>query len=410
MGRRSLLPSLPLSLVTVALALAPSAAVAAGGAGGASGASAHASIVGGGDAISGVWAPAAYVTALDAGDGRSLACTGSVVSPAAVLTAAHCATDPGGAPLPASAFAVVTGRRDLADVDTGQILPVARVLVHPAFDPRTAAADAALLVLARASTAPAMALAGVGDAGLAAAGTPAAVAGWGARDGAASDVPTTLLSAPMVLVADATCGELLAGFQAATMLCAGDVGAQLSSTCHGDSGGPLVVTRADGGVVQVGITSWGSQTCDPRLPQAYARVSALSDWIASASASAAAPPGASGGGLRSVAGSYRGTTGQRQPISLRVAENGSVRSLDASYRLRCGAHWRASRLRVRRPAARASSRVRFQIARTGGRGVRFRVTGAFSGGGRVDGTMRVTWRARAEVCTSGLVRYTAWRA
>jgi secreted trypsin-like serine protease len=75
------------------------------------------------------------------------------------------------------------------------------------------------------------------------------------------------------------------------MVCAGLVDGRKSS-CYGDSGGPLVVKSANGGYVQVGVTSW-LQTpliedenddrkvkCGyPQLFSYYARVSVFRDWI-----------------------------------------------------------------------------------------------------------------------------------
>ncbi|ADB51345.1 S1 family peptidase [Conexibacter woesei] len=418
-----------LLLIAAATALPASGAQAAGGP------RAQASIVGGGDAAPGSWPSTAFVSAT-AGDGRSVVCTGTVVAPGAVLTAAHCVTDAGGAPRPAAAFLVVTGRRDLAAAG-GQLHEVTRVHVHPAYDPRSVRADAAVVELASTSAAPPATLAGPGDAGLAASGTPAAIAGWGMTSGSGG-VPTVLRTAPTTLLPDAACTSAFGGFDAATMLCAADAGSFISATCHGDSGGPLAVARGDGSWVQVGITSWGTDGCDPRLPQVFARVSALSDWVGSVvsgtppadqppvdapAGGQTAPTAARDGagsrrgagrdsrGGRGTAARYRGTTRQRRPIALRVSPAGSVGGFDASYRLRCRGGWRSGRVRAPSLAVHASTRGTFDVARSAGRRTSFRITGAFSGAERVSGTVRVVWRARSgERCRSGPIRYVAWRA
>lgn len=422
--------------VPLLLLLAAATALPASGAQAAGGPRAQAGVVGGSDAAPGTWPSAAFVSATT-GDGRAVVCSGTVIAPGAVLTAAHCATEAGGAPRPAAAFLVVTGRRDLAAAG-GQLHQVARVHVHPAYDPRSVRADAAVLELASASAAPPATLAGPGDAALAASGAPAAIAGWGMTSGSGG-IPTVLRTAPTTLVPDAACAGAFGGYETATMICAADAGSSLSATCHGDSGGPLAVARGDGSWVQIGITSWGTDGCDARLPQVFARVSALSDWIGSVIGSApppartpaadapAPPPARSGsGGRRAVdgvgrdaagrsgvrgGGRYRGTTRQQRPIALRVSAGGSVGGLDASYRLRCGGVWRDGRLRAPSLAVHASRRGTFDVARSAGTRTRFRVTGAFTGAERVAGTVRVVWRARSgERCRSGLVHYVAWRA
>ncbi|MFX8466402.1 serine protease, partial [Acinetobacter baumannii] len=60
------------------------------------------------------------------------------------------------------------------------------------------------------------------------------------------------------------------------MLCAAAPG---KDTCQGDSGGPLFVSNRAGGVVQVGVTSFGTGCANPSFPGVYARVSQYNDWI-----------------------------------------------------------------------------------------------------------------------------------
>lgn len=53
-------------------------------------------------------------------------------------------------------------------------------------------------------------------------------------------------------------------------------GEERKSGCHGDSGGPLVTTNN----LLIGVTSFGSPTCEAGGPQVYTRVSHYQKWIA----------------------------------------------------------------------------------------------------------------------------------
>ncbi len=430
------------------------------GASAAAGPHAHASIVGGSETAAGSWPSVAYVTT-DLGDGTSAACTGTVVAPGAVLTAAHCVVDQSRGEITAPEYVtVVTGRRDL-DSDAGRDHGVVRVVVHPGYDVASERNDVALLALDSPAAAPPIALAG--DRALTAAGSAAAIAGWGSLDGAATIVPTLLRAAGTTLLSDAQCGRQLRGFDAATMLCAADVTRLLGSTCHGDSGGPLAVAAPDGTVVQVGITSWGTAACSARVPQVFTRVSAVAGWIAEqlpamtppagdvngpgggsgASGSAGAPgtAGADGGdgigvsarrsggtgGRRggSAAGGgtsgsgdaagrraasalagarFRGRTTQQRRIVVRLAGDGSgVGAVDLRYRVACGSAWYDGRLRSTALTVRAHVAGGFDVVGRGADGTRLRLVGRFAGSRRVSGTLRLVLRKSG--CDSGVVRY-----
>lgn len=275
-------------------------------------------IVGGTDATDPGWAPLAYVTT-DVGGDHAIACSGTVVAPGAVLTAAHCVTRRDGTPYDPGAVTVVTGRRDLRD-GAGRLHGAVQVLVHPAFDAAGVRFDAALIGLDSAAETPAIALA----AGDPAAGTVGLVAGWGTIDGAGG-VSSMLRSTATTVVANSACARRLGGFDAATMLCAIDGAQLLGSVCHGDSGGPLAQRRGDGSLIQIGITSWGTDGCDPRIPQVFTRMSAIGGWLAATVPGIAAPQAApSDGTVVDDAAASAGSGDGSVPVATGHARSGAA--------------------------------------------------------------------------------------
>lgn len=245
-------------------------------------------VIGGAPVAAGAAPYTAYVQA-NTGGGTFAACTGSVIAPTVILTAAHCLFNrTTGAAIPASAVTVVTGT-----VNRPAVIPapnVAQALVDPYYNPATFQADAALLVLNAAIPAPAaaIALASVANGALYAPGTIATYSGWGETVADVStSAPTQLQSGTVPVLANPTC-QASVQYHPGYTLCTGGPGYR-PATCHGDSGGPLVVNTATG-PVQIGITSYGSSVGCGIAPDYFTRVSSVLPWIAAALAGAAAPP------------------------------------------------------------------------------------------------------------------------
>ena len=204
-------------------------------------------------------------------------CTGSVIAPRVILTAAHCTMDGGG--VPAVGGFARPGVIDSNDASTERHWDLAELVTHPGYDRTTFANDIALGVLDADTAAPAMPLIAPWQDGLVVGGATASVAGWGKLVDGGADA-RYLQQATVPLIADAVCPSQLAPFGSifdpAVMLCAGDVPPK-SSVCQGDSGGPLALTIA-GTRTMIGDTSWLAGPCGS-APDVYGRISAFRSWI-----------------------------------------------------------------------------------------------------------------------------------
>jgi secreted trypsin-like serine protease len=231
-------------------------------------------------------------------------CTGTLIAPDRLLTAAHCVQ--GQIP------ALARWWLGAVPVGTGRELRVADIALHPSWDwsarGRGIAAghDVAILRLDPPVTdVPPLTLAGAADAALTAPGAAVLAAGWGGtqpagtrrapRPGHPSPVPH---EGDMTIVPRDACAAWYrdapggsAGVPAGT-LCAGDPAPQdgRTSPCNGDSGGPLLAAAPTGGWTTVGVFSSMHRCGADGDPAVYTAVAAERPFIdAAAPAWAPAP-------------------------------------------------------------------------------------------------------------------------
>lgn len=227
-------------------------------------------------------------------NGEGTICTGALVAPRVVLTAAHCL-------LGQRATHVVLGRRTTSDDDGGQRLRVRRQAIDPGWIVRGRAilnADVALLELeARPRDVTPLPLIDRADAALIAPGRSATVIGWGVGRWADLDPDEehTGLNAGVI-----GAGELRAGSApvrsdrscdaftrrvarsllddgsddsvlAPDALCVGAAtGSPATVACTGDAGGPLLVETPRGPAIAA-INSFGAARCVGNV-SAYTRL------------------------------------------------------------------------------------------------------------------------------------------
>ena len=236
------------------------------------------------------------------GTGFDFSCGGTLVGTRHFLTAAHCAVDDLGNPIPASGFTVRFGNVDreppVPDDYTGVALEVHPSYGDPALpgdnDATRSSHDVAMVTLNRpASSYAPMRVVKLGGEGLwrpEVAGTPipSTIVGWGATfEGDQNGSELLLENAnPVPMRLDADCAAAytdypapgLSSFEPSTMVCAGS---GTGDTCQGDSGGPLMVGDGAGGRVLAGVTSWGQGCNRPDFPGIYARIGSepLNSWV-----------------------------------------------------------------------------------------------------------------------------------
>ena len=255
-------------------------------------------IVGGTDASPGEYPFVAYVL-ID----QSFSCTGTLVDPTHVVTAAHCgsivpggiANVPVGTPgqlIQVSIGAHRTPTPTLTGIESdGEQRTGTAVAVNPGWAGLGSVShDVSVITLDRPSTKTPVKIANASERSLWSAGTLATIAGFGATE-EGGDVADTLQEARVPIVTDAKAAEtypyliegvdpVFGGFESQTQVGAGyDKGG--TDTCQGDSGGPLLVPASSGGFRLVGDTSYGIGCAQPNTPGIYGRLAdtTLREWI-----------------------------------------------------------------------------------------------------------------------------------
>ena len=260
--------------ITLLLTLAPVASAQ----------SASPRIVGGGKAD-----PVGWQFAIALEQKRRFICSGSLIAPDKVLTAAHC---------------VKFGKRRHLSVLTGSMwispkrraprTKVAAVVVDPRYNGRKDRHDFAVLTLATPSPAQPIQLATEEESK--AATQPGQIvrsAGWGTRSARGVNVARRLKATRERVYRGRKCDRVYGkarGFNDATQICA--LGKRIrryprralpyrTTSCEGDSGGPIVADTPDGPRL-VGAVSGGVFPCGLAGASIYARVSSQLAFIKTA--------------------------------------------------------------------------------------------------------------------------------
>ena len=270
--------ALPLGALLYAAAFAPGASAERPSLSETAAPHAHAAIIGGTTAHSGIFPSLAYV--IDIQGSYAYQCSGTVVAPNLVLTAGHCVENTKtGARFKPSGYRIVTGAVDplAAGATVSRVLGV---IVYPHFARKLDQGDAALLVLANPVTAPPIALATSSEMKRLKAGLPATMAGWGLTSFAQRLPTETLQSADTVVQGRKWCAANAPPFSAKGEICGISPPSYTTGVCSGDSGGPLLAQLPGGGApIQIGVAVHVYGQCSTRRPSVFVKVSAITAWI-----------------------------------------------------------------------------------------------------------------------------------
>ena len=210
------------------------------------------------------------------GNEEAIACSGTVIAPNLVLTAAHCAVDlETGATNEASGYRVVTGNVDWASSER-QVSGVSQVIVFPHYKASPTSTvvfgDAALLELSTPTTAPAIQPRQLGRGQARAHRHPRSGRRLGQTYYGQAE-PTEWLMWARTVVEGKRC-EGLPG-----RICAIDFPKFKSGVCHGDSGGPLLEALPHGrGTIEIGVTQAVFGECSTRRPGIFTRADLIAPW------------------------------------------------------------------------------------------------------------------------------------
>lgn len=192
-------------------------------------------------------------------------CGGFLIREDFVLTAAHCS---------GSKINVTLGAHNIKEQEkTQQVIPVVKIIPHPAYNAKTISNDIMLLKLkSKAKRTSAVKPLNLPRRNVKVKpGDVCYVAGWG-KLGPMGKYSNTLQEVELTVQEDQKCESYLKNyFDKANEICAGDPKIKRASF-RGDSGGPLVCKK-----VAAGIVSYGQN--DGSTPRAFTKVSTFLSWI-----------------------------------------------------------------------------------------------------------------------------------
>jgi len=209
---------------------------------------------------------------------NSMQCSGSLVTPTTIITAAHCLNG-----YTAADVRVWAGISKIGDRSQSLELPVASITPHPDFKVDTFDNDLGLITLSRPIdlTGPLQLLAlpfGQDARSWPASGSSAVISGWGVTAAVGSATTDQLMRADVLVLAGPgeACGQYGPDVDPVQDVCAGSPTGVIDA-CQGDSGGPLVVAAPL--PTLAGVVSFGTDCAKAGYPGLYTRLTTFLPWL-----------------------------------------------------------------------------------------------------------------------------------
>ncbi|CAO2591051.1 Granzyme F [Lemmus lemmus] len=197
-------------------------------------------------------------------DGKRHCCGGFLVKENFVLTAAHCM---------GSSMKVTLGAHNIKiREETQQIIPVAKALPHPDYNPKDKSNDIMLLKLERKAkrTKAVRPLRLPRANAQVKAGNVCYLTGWGRKSLKDTKGTALLQEAVLIIHDDQKCKQLFPRYSKTMQICAGD-SKKMQAAFKGDSGGPLVCNNR-----AYGVLSYGK---NKTISSVFTKVVSFLSWI-----------------------------------------------------------------------------------------------------------------------------------